>query len=74
MTFVIALQLLIPKETLLDGSVDFERLARHEMTGGNIKSAIFRAASRAALQPEEDRKLRWKTSKKLLRRRCGKPP
>ena len=35
--------------------MDFERLARYEMSGGNIKSAIFRAASRAALRSEKDR-------------------
>ena len=40
--------------------VDFERLARHEMSGGNVKSAVFRAASRAALRPDEDRKLAMK--------------
>ena len=58
MFFCSFFQLLIPDETPLDGSVDFERLARHEMSGGNIKSAIFRAASRAALRREEDRKLK----------------
>lgn len=50
-------QLLIPEETPLDDDVDFERLARHDMTGGNIKSSIFRAASRAALRSEGSRKL-----------------
>ena len=50
-------QLLIPEETPLADDVDFERLARHEMSGGNVKSAVFRAASRAALRPDEDRKL-----------------
>jgi len=30
------------------------------MSGGNVKSAVFRAASRAALRPEEDRKLTMK--------------
>ena len=49
---------MIPEETPLDSAVDFEQLARHEMSGGNIKSAIFRAASRAALRPEEDWKLK----------------
>ena len=42
----------------MDPTVDFERLARHEMSGGNIKSAIFRAASRAALREEKDRLLK----------------
>ena len=35
--------------------VDFELLADHEMTGGNIQSAVFRAASRAALRDENKR-------------------
>ena len=51
------LQLLIPPETPLSEDVDFERLAQFEMSGGDIKSAIFRAASRAALREEESRKL-----------------
>lgn len=34
--------------------MDFEILARFDMTGGNIKSAVFRAASRAALREEGD--------------------
>ena len=50
-------QLLIPKECPVAGDVDFDRLAHHEMTGGHIKSAIFRAAARAALRKEEKRKL-----------------
>ena len=53
-------QLLIPEETPLAIDVDFEWLARHEMSGGNVKSAVFRAASRAALRPDEDRKLAMK--------------
>lgn len=43
-------QLLIPEETPLGSGIDFQRLSNHEMSGGNIKSAIFRAASRAALR------------------------
>ena len=50
-------QLLIPKGCPVAGDVDFDRLAHHEMTGGHIKSAIFRAAARAALRKEEKRKL-----------------
>ena len=53
-------QLLIPEETPLAGDVDFERLARHNMTGGNVRSAVFRAASKAALRPDEERKLTMK--------------
>ena len=36
---------------LADG-VDFDRLSRHEMCGGNIKNAVYRAASAAALRDE----------------------
>lgn len=51
------LQLLIPPETPLCDDVDFERLAQFDMSGGDIKSAVFRAASRAALRQEEKRML-----------------
>jgi len=44
--------LIIPEETPLAADVDFERLARHEMSGGNIKSVVFRAAATAALREE----------------------
>ena len=37
--------------------VDYEKLSEFEVCGGDIKSAIFRAASRAALRPEAERKL-----------------
>ena len=37
--------------------MDFEKLAHFEMSGGNIKSAVFRAASRAALRLDENRML-----------------
>ena len=44
-------RLLIPAEAPLAPGVDFEFLARrYDFTGGNIKSAVFRAASRAALR------------------------
>ena len=42
--------MLIPEETPLEDSIDFDQLAQFEMSGGNIKSAIFRAAARAALR------------------------
>ena len=45
-------QLIIPDEAPIAEDVDFDRLAHSEMTGGNIKSAVFRAASRAALREE----------------------
>lgn len=51
------LQLQIPPETPLSEDVDFDKLSQFEMSGGDIKSAVFRAASRAALRPEKDRKL-----------------
>lgn len=54
---LILLQLLIPSETPLDEDVDYEKLSEFEMSGGDIKSAIFRAASRAALRPEKLRRL-----------------
>ena len=53
-------QLLIPEETPLAANVDFEQLARHNMSGGNVQSAVFRAASKAALRPDEERKLTMK--------------
>ena len=52
------MQLLIPPETPLSKDVDFDKLSEFEVSGGDIKSAIFRAASRAALRPEVERKLK----------------
>ncbi len=49
------MQLLIPHETPISKEVDYEILAEHEMSGGDIKSAIFRAASKAALRSEKER-------------------
>ena len=66
------IQLLIPEETPLDSSVDFERLARYEMSGGNIKNTIFRAASRAALRPEKDRKLKMEDLDEAAEEEMGK--
>ena len=45
-----SLQLLIPSETPLGDKVDFDRLSQHEMSGGNIKNCVFRAAARAAIR------------------------
>ena len=43
---------MIPSETPLADDVDFERLSRHEMCGGSIKSTVYRAAANAALRDE----------------------
>ena len=50
-------QLIIPEEVPLAEDVDFEQLARFDMTGDNIKSAVFRAASRAALKGEGEQRV-----------------
>jgi len=46
---------MLPPEAPLDKDIDFNQLADHEMTGGNVQSAVFRAASRAALRDEDKR-------------------
>ena len=46
---------MLPAEAPGAKDVDFEHLADHKMTGGNIQSAVFRAASRAALRDEDKR-------------------
>lgn len=52
------LKLLIPKECPISSCVDLTLLSKFELSGGNLKSAIFRAATRCALKPNpEDRKL-----------------
>jgi SpoVK/Ycf46/Vps4 family AAA+-type ATPase len=44
-------KLLIPSEAPLASNVDINLLAqRYDMCGGNIKTVVFRAASRAALR------------------------
>ena len=65
-------QLLIPKECPVADDVDYEHLAIHEMTGGHIKSAIFRAAARAALRKEEKRILTEEDLKEACEEECGK--
>eukprot|EP00800_Vazella_pourtalesii_P010699 TRINITY_DN2610_c0_g4_i1.p1 TRINITY_DN2610_c0_g4~~TRINITY_DN2610_c0_g4_i1.p1 ORF type:complete len:970 (-),score=246.43 TRINITY_DN2610_c0_g4_i1:85-2994(-) len=50
-------KLLIPRETPIEGKIDFDLLSTHEMTGGSIKNCIFRAAARAALRPVPKRKI-----------------
>ena len=49
---------LIPPEAPLCARVDFDELGgRFELTGGHIKSAVFRAAVEASLHPEEKERL-----------------
>ncbi len=44
-------RLLIPPETPISGQLDLAELARaHAMSGGDIKTAVFRAATPAALR------------------------
>ncbi len=44
-------RLLLPPETPISGPLDLAELARaHAMSGGNIKTAVFRAATAAALR------------------------
>ena len=54
------------------GDVDCERLARLDMTGGHIKSAIFRAAARAALRTPDERKLTMEDLEQACEEECGK--
>jgi len=47
---------LIPSKTPIASDVDFNALgAKYVFNGGNIKSAVFKAASRAALRADEQR-------------------
>jgi len=49
---------LLPKECPCDSDVDEAGLAsRYELTGGQIRSAVLRAATRAVLRPLADRRL-----------------
>ena len=65
-------QLLIPEETPLAADVDFEKLAHFEMSGGNIKSAVFRAASRAALRLDQNRVLTMRDLEESAEEESGK--
>ena len=47
----------MPRETPVANDVNFELLADHKMTGGDIQNAVFRAASRAALKDKEKRSI-----------------
>ena len=56
---------LIPKAAPIEPKVDFDELAsRFELTGGHIKSAVFRAAVEASL--EDDVKARVITMERLV--------
>ena len=49
---------LVPQEAPLEAGVDFDALGeRFELSGGAIKSAVFRAAVEASLQPEVDQRV-----------------
>lgn len=48
-------KLILPPEAPLGKDINFEHLADFEMSGGNVQSAVFRAASRAALREEDKR-------------------
>lgn len=51
-------QQLIPARTPQADDIDFKALAsQYEFTGGNIKNCIFKAAARAALRPEQERRI-----------------
>eukprot|EP01006_Ploeotia_vitrea_P029076 TRINITY_DN61676_c0_g1_i1.p1 TRINITY_DN61676_c0_g1~~TRINITY_DN61676_c0_g1_i1.p1 ORF type:complete len:1039 (+),score=112.61 TRINITY_DN61676_c0_g1_i1:442-3117(+) len=47
----------IPDKCPIADDIDFDSLAREELTGGEIKSVVFRAACRAAVRDDEDAKL-----------------
>ena len=49
--------MILPPEAPLADDVDFTRLANYEVTGGSVKSAVFRAASRTALREEDKRSI-----------------
>ena len=63
--------MIIPEEVPLAEDVDFEKLARFDMTGGNIKSAVFRAASRAALKGEGEQRVYCGIARVVALRRGG---
>lgn len=64
--------MLIPEECPVADDVDCEKLARLEMTGGHIKSAVFRAAARAALRIADERKLMMEDLEQACEEECGK--
>ena len=51
-------RMLIPEAAPLGGDVDFDELgSRFELSGGHVKSAVFRAAVEASLQTEADKRI-----------------
>ncbi|XP_019854420.1 PREDICTED: uncharacterized protein LOC105313451 [Amphimedon queenslandica] len=65
-------KLLIPEETPMEEGIDFNKLAGFDMSGGQIKSAIFRAAARAALRSSKDRLLRMSDLEESAEEEVGK--
>ena len=65
-------QLLIPEETPISDDIDFNCLSQQEMSGGNIKSAIFRAAARAALRTGKDHLLKMSDLEEAMEEERGK--
>ena len=63
---------MIPEECPVADNVDYEKLARHEMTGGNVSAAIFRAAARAALRAESERILQMADLEESCEEEVGK--
>jgi len=51
-------RLLIPAAAPLKEDVDFEQLGQSfELTGGHLKSAVFRAAVEASLQTDQEKRI-----------------
>jgi len=67
-------RLLVPKETPIEAAVDFAALgSEFELAGGAIKSAVFRAAVEASLQPDaEKRRLTMDALRAAAREEVGK--
>ncbi|XP_064405407.1 uncharacterized protein LOC135350521 [Halichondria panicea] len=65
-------KLIIPEEAPLADDVDYQKLAQFEMAGGNMKGAVFRAAARAALRDEEDRRITLQDLMEAAQEEVGK--
>ena len=50
-------RLLVPPEAPLDGAIDFGPLARHDLTGGEIKKAVVSAVAAALKRGGEDARI-----------------
>eukprot|EP01006_Ploeotia_vitrea_P015669 TRINITY_DN4565_c0_g1_i1.p1 TRINITY_DN4565_c0_g1~~TRINITY_DN4565_c0_g1_i1.p1 ORF type:complete len:430 (+),score=64.43 TRINITY_DN4565_c0_g1_i1:194-1291(+) len=61
----------IPEKCPIAADVDFEKLAQFEISGGNIKAAVFRAACRAAVREDEPR-ITWKDLEAAVKEETGK--